>query len=141
MDLPVLGYLNGGPPWLALARTKEGFFMAGIADSSHSRSNSFQKVVAAFLAQPGLPFAEVLSAERIERVFAKHGNLFGLGAIYSTALVVVCRTSASRREGSFVPVRRGSRRELLSAAGNRPAHRRHGRLLQGASQVVGSCLA
>ena len=62
--------------------------MAGLADSSHSRSNSFQKVVAAFLAQPGLPFANVLSAERIERIFAKQGNLFGAGAIYSTAVMV-----------------------------------------------------
>ena len=62
--------------------------MAGLADSSPSRSNSFQKVVDAFLAQPGLPFANVLTAERIERVFAKHGNLFGAGAIYSTAVMV-----------------------------------------------------
>jgi hypothetical protein len=62
--------------------------MAGLADSSHSRSHSFQKIVAAFLAQPGLPFGHVLSAERIERIFAKHGNLFGGGAIYSTAVMV-----------------------------------------------------
>ena len=62
--------------------------MAGLADSSASGSNSFQKVVAAFLAQPGLPFAHVLSAERIERIFAKHDNLFGAGAIYSTAVMV-----------------------------------------------------
>jgi len=62
--------------------------MAGLTDSSNSDSNSFQKIAAAFLSQPGLPFAEVLSAERIERIFAKHGNLFGVGAIYSTAVVV-----------------------------------------------------
>lgn len=62
--------------------------MAGLADSSPSGSNSFQKVVDAFLAQPGLPFANVLTAERIERVFVKHGNLFGAGAIYSTAVMV-----------------------------------------------------
>jgi len=30
----------------------------------------------------------VLSAERIERIFAKHGNLFAIGAIYSTAVTV-----------------------------------------------------
>ena len=73
--------------------------MAGIADSSHSCSHSFQKVVAAFLAQPGLPFAEVLSAERIERVFAKHGNLFGVGAIYSTALMVWSFVGQVLRDG------------------------------------------
>ena len=51
-------------------------------------SNSFQRIADAFLAQPSLPFAEVLSAERIARIFAKHGNLFGVGAIYSTAVMV-----------------------------------------------------
>ena len=44
--------------------------------------------MAAFLSQPGLPFAQVLAAERIERVFARHGNLFGAGAIDSTAVLV-----------------------------------------------------
>jgi hypothetical protein len=45
-------------------------------------------VTDAFLAQPGLPFAEVLSAERIERVFARHDNLFGWNSIYSTVVTV-----------------------------------------------------
>lgn len=62
--------------------------MAGVANSSSSRSNSFQRIADAFLARSGLPFAEVLSAERIERIFAKQGNLFGVGAIYSTAVMV-----------------------------------------------------
>lgn len=62
--------------------------MAAIPNSDNSGSASFQKIVDAFLSQPGLPFANVLSAERIERIFAKHGNLFGSGAIYSTAVMV-----------------------------------------------------
>jgi hypothetical protein len=45
-------------------------------------------VVAAFLASEALPFAHVLSAERIRRVFVKHGGLFGEHGIYSTARVV-----------------------------------------------------
>lgn len=61
--------------------------MAAIPNSSSSGSNHFQKIVDAFLSQPGLPFANVLSAERIQRMFAKHGNLFG-GTVYSTALIV-----------------------------------------------------
>ena len=40
-------------------------------------SGSFQKVVDAFLSGEGLPFAEILSTERIERVFVKHGCSFG----------------------------------------------------------------
>jgi hypothetical protein len=62
--------------------------MAGLAHSSHRSSNSFQRIAAAFLAEGGLPFAELLSAERIERVFAKHDNLFGWRGIYSTAVVL-----------------------------------------------------
>lgn len=62
--------------------------MSAIPHSDNSGSSSFQKIVDAFLSQPGLPFASVLSAERIERLFAKHGNLFGVGAIYSTAVMV-----------------------------------------------------
>lgn len=62
--------------------------MTAIPNSDNSGSGSFQKIVDAFLSQPGLPFAAILSAERIERVFAKHGNLFGIGTIYGTALVV-----------------------------------------------------
>ena len=62
--------------------------MSVLANPSNSGSNSFQEIAAAFLAQPGLPFANVLSAERIQRIFAKHGNLFGCGAIYSTAIIV-----------------------------------------------------
>ena len=61
--------------------------MARVADSADSGSNSFQQIVDAFLSQPGLPFANVLSADRIERVFERHGNLFG-GVIYTTAVMV-----------------------------------------------------
>ena len=41
----------------------------------------------AFLAQPGLPFASLLSAERIERIFAKHDALFGMHGVYNTAVM------------------------------------------------------
>lgn len=62
--------------------------MTAIPNSGNSDSNSFQKIADAFLSQPGLPFAEILSSERIERIFAKQGNLFGSSAIYSTAVMV-----------------------------------------------------
>jgi hypothetical protein len=62
--------------------------MAAIPHPANAGSNNFQKIVDAFLSQPGLPFAQILSAERVERVFTKHGNLFGSGAIYSTAVMV-----------------------------------------------------
>jgi hypothetical protein len=73
--------------------------MRNISREDGRGSGGFQRIVDAFLLQPGLPFAEVLSAERIERVFAKHGNLFGLGAIYSTALVVWSFVGQVLRDG------------------------------------------
>lgn len=61
---------------------------AGVPHSPHGGRSSFQQVAAAFLAQPELPFANLLSAERIERVFAKHDNLFGALGVYSTAVMI-----------------------------------------------------
>ena len=62
--------------------------MDSLSDSSGSGRSKFHQVVAGFLSQPGLPFAGILSAERIERIFSRHGNLFGVGRIYSTAVMV-----------------------------------------------------
>lgn len=73
--------------------------MASLSDSSRPGRSSFQQVVAAFLSQPGLPFASVLSAERVERIFAKHGNLFGVGQIYSTSVMVWAFLGQVLRDG------------------------------------------
>lgn len=62
--------------------------MRNVTDSPNSASDQFPQVVAAFLAQPGRPFAQVLSAERVARIFSKPGNLFGLGTVYSTVVLV-----------------------------------------------------
>jgi putative transposase len=67
--------------------------------SDHPGQGRFQKIVAGFLAQPGLPFADVLSAERVERVFGKHGDLFGGDAIYSTVLTLWAFLGQALREG------------------------------------------
>ena len=62
--------------------------MASNTDVRTGGSSDFQLIVSQFLAQPGLPFEGILSAERIERIFAKHGNIFGVGQIYSTAVML-----------------------------------------------------
>lgn len=62
--------------------------MASVSQPANHGGSSFQQVVAGFLSQPGLPFSQVLSAERMERIFARHENLFGVGEIYSTAVMV-----------------------------------------------------
>jgi len=59
-----------------------------LPNSPRRSSNSFQKLVDVFFKQSGLPFSEVLTAEMIEAVFRKHVCLFGVGAIYNTAIVL-----------------------------------------------------
>ena len=80
--------------------------MATLPDSGNSDSRSFQGIVAAFLSQPGLPFANVLSAERIQRIFAKHGNLFG-GTVYTTAVMVWAFGNRVRAHSLVVPEKAG----------------------------------
>jgi hypothetical protein len=50
--------------------------------------NRFATVAEPFLQQPGLPFAEVLTAEAIEQVFAENDALFGERDIFSTPIVL-----------------------------------------------------
>jgi len=73
--------------------------MRCITNSRNGCSSGFQRIVDAFLSHPGLPFASILSAQRIERVFAKHGNLFATNAIYSTAVMVWSFLSQVLRDG------------------------------------------
>ena len=77
--------------------------MESLSDSSHSVSGSssggFQRVVAAFLGQPGLPFAAVLSAGRVARVFARHRNLFAMSGIDSTVNVLWAFLGQVLRDG------------------------------------------
>ena len=73
--------------------------MSSLSDLSRSRRSNFHQVIASFLSQSGLPFANILSAERIERIFTKHGNLFGSGSIYSTAIMVWAFVSQVLRDG------------------------------------------
>jgi len=73
--------------------------MSSVAGFPVSDCASFRQVAAAFVLQPGLPFASVLSAERIERVFAKHGNSFGTSAVYSTAVTLWAFLGQVLRDG------------------------------------------
>lgn len=61
---------------------------ATIPNSPRRGSRGFQQIADAFLAGEGLPFAEILSAERISRIFDKHGCLFGLQGIYTAAITL-----------------------------------------------------
>ena len=72
---------------------------APLPNSPRRGSADFQKIVDAFLGGDGLPFAEILSAERIERIFRKHGSLFGLHGVYTTAIMVWSFLSQVLRDG------------------------------------------
>ena len=72
--------------------------MSSVAGSRQQDRSGFRRIAETFLSQPGLPFAQVLSAERIEQVFAKHGNLFG-GTVYSTAIMVWAFLGQVLRDG------------------------------------------
>src|SRR5262245_3029348 len=73
--------------------------MRNLSPEGGRGSSGFQRIVDAFLLHPSLPFAEILSAERIERSFARHGNLFGGERIYSTALMVWAFLGQVLRDG------------------------------------------
>ncbi len=74
--------------------------MASSVPNSDGRgSGSFQKVTDTFLAGKGLPFAKILSAERIERVFTKHDGSFGRHGIYTSAIMVWSFLSQVLRDG------------------------------------------
>ena len=71
--------------------------MSGIRHPSVRGSFTFASTVAGFLSCPGLPFVDILSETRIQRVFAKHHNLFG--RTYSTAIVLWAFMSQVLRDG------------------------------------------
>ena len=53
-----------------------------------SRKKRFDIVAQPFLQQPGLPFAQVLSASAIERAFVDNDALFAQDAVFSTQIVL-----------------------------------------------------
>ena len=63
------------------------------------RKNQFEAALEPFLKQPGLPFAEVLSSEAVERAFADRGGLFGQDDIFSTPVVLSAFLAQVLRDG------------------------------------------
>ena len=59
-----------------------------IPENADSRSTSFRRISDAFLSQDGLPFSEVLTAEKIQNVFSRNDELFGMNGVYSTVIVL-----------------------------------------------------
>ena len=72
---------------------------ARVSDSGQSENAGFQKIVDAFLLQEGLPFSELLSTQRIIRVFRRHGGLFGENRIFNTATALWAFLAQVLRDG------------------------------------------
>lgn len=64
-----------------------------------TRNNPFATVAEPFLLQPGLPFADVLTAEAIERAFTQTNALFGQNDIFSTPIVLWAFLAQVLRDG------------------------------------------
>ncbi len=64
---------------LVLNETRQGFVMGTVATRGTSHKNNFCAVAEPFLQTEGLPFAEVLDAASIQRVFGEENKL-GIGA-------------------------------------------------------------
>jgi len=62
-------------------------------------TSSFDGVAKPFLQQAGLPFAEVLSGETIERAFAQNDALFAQDDIFSTPIVLLAFLAQVLRGG------------------------------------------
>ena len=62
--------------------------MPTIANSPQAAKNDFRSITDAFLRQGGLPFADVLPAQRIAEIFEEEGGMFGQDAIFSTPVVL-----------------------------------------------------
>jgi hypothetical protein len=62
--------------------------MYNVETPRRPRNSRFDNVSEPFLQQSGLPFAQVLTGEGIERAFARHDALFAQEDIFSTSIVL-----------------------------------------------------
>jgi len=73
--------------------------MDSIDTDRRNRKSQFHAVAEPFVGQPGLAFAEVLTAEGIEAAFAEHDALFAADDIFSTPLVLWAFLAQVLRDG------------------------------------------
>jgi hypothetical protein len=59
----------------------------------------FHSIAKSFLDQPGLPFADVLGADDIERAFVEKNALFAMNDIFSTPVVLWAFLAQTLRDG------------------------------------------
>ena len=73
--------------------------MTTLAKQKKPGKNGFEIIANPFLNEAGLPFASVLDAETIQRVFREEGAFFGQDNIYSTEIVLWAFLAQALRDG------------------------------------------
>jgi len=76
--------------------------MIGLSTSPTQGKNPFAVIADSFLHDPGLPFASVLDAELIQRVFQEEEALFGQEDLFSTQIVLWAFLAQTLRDGKGV---------------------------------------
>lgn len=76
--------------------------MTSLSTPSRRSKNDFSVIADSFLHDPGLPFASVLDAAMIQRVFREEEALFGQEDIFSTQLVLWAFLAQTLRDGKGV---------------------------------------
>jgi putative transposase len=76
--------------------------MTSLSTPRTSCKNEFSVIAASFLHDPGLPFASVLEAEAIQRVFQEEEALFGQEDLFSTQLVLWAFLAQTLRDGKGI---------------------------------------
>jgi len=76
--------------------------MASLSTPRTSFKNGFSVIADSFLRDPGLPFASVLDAESIQRVFREEEALFGQEDMFSTQIVLWAFLAQTLRDGKGV---------------------------------------
>lgn len=73
--------------------------MTTVSTSVAAGNLAFADAFRPFLHQPGLPFADVLSAEAVEQVFARHDAMFAGESVFSTPVVLWAFLAQALRDG------------------------------------------
>ena len=73
--------------------------MLSLSAPRESFKSDFSIITDSFLHTPGLPFASVLEAEAIERVFREEASLFGQADLFSTQIVLWAFLAQTLRDG------------------------------------------
>jgi putative transposase len=84
---------------LVANKAREGFVMITVTAKRMNHKGRFGAVAAPFLGGEGLPFADVLDAESIERAFSAEDGLFAQDDIFSTNITLWAFLAQALRDG------------------------------------------